>query len=91
MRGLLDEASRVLEGNPQLTAGSYGAGRKPIPGDGLPVLGPVPGVHGLHVAFTHSGATLGLVVGELLASEITGGASSPLLAAFRLDRFTAVR
>jgi glycine/D-amino acid oxidase-like deaminating enzyme len=87
VQGLLREASRVLEGNPPLTAASYGAGRKPIPGDGLPVLGAVPGIDGLHVAFTHSGATLGLIVGELLAEEIVRGAPGPQLAAFRPDRF----
>jgi glycine/D-amino acid oxidase-like deaminating enzyme len=91
VRALLREASRVLEGNPQLTAESSGAGRKPIPCDGLPVLGAVPGIDGLHVAFTHSGATLCLVVGELLAQEIVGGAPSPLLATFRPDRFAEVR
>ena len=87
VQGLLREASRVLEGHPQLTAESYGAGRKPIPGDGHPVLGPVPGVAGLTVAFTHSGATLGLIAGELLAEEIVTGDPSPLLASFRLRRF----
>jgi glycine/D-amino acid oxidase-like deaminating enzyme len=87
--GLLREASRVLAGNPELAAESYGVGRKPVPGDGLPVLGAVPGIDGLHVAFTHSGATLGLVVGELLADEIVSGEPSPLLASLRPGRFTA--
>ena len=49
----------------------------------------MPGVDGLHVAFTHSGATLGLIAGELLAEEIVTGDPSPLLDAFRPDRFTA--
>jgi glycine/D-amino acid oxidase-like deaminating enzyme len=85
--GLLEEASRVLAGSPVLTAASYGVGRKPAPGDGHPVLGAVPGVGGLHVAFTHSGATLGLIAGELLAGEVLTGQSDPLLEAFRADRF----
>ncbi|MFQ1000589.1 NAD(P)/FAD-dependent oxidoreductase [Modestobacter sp. SSW1-42] len=87
--GLLQEAAAVLAGRPELTVESYGVGRKPIPGDGHPVLGPVPGVGGLHVAFTHSGATLGLIAGELLAGEVLGEGPSPLLAAFRLERFAA--
>jgi glycine/D-amino acid oxidase-like deaminating enzyme len=87
VQGLLREASLVLEGHPQLTAESCGAGRKPIPGDGHPVLGAVPGVPGLHVAFTHSGATIGLIAGELLAEEIVTGSPAPWLDAFRLDRF----
>ncbi len=87
VQGLLEEASAVLEGNPTLTAESYGVGPKPIPGDGEPVLGPIPGVEGYHVAFTHSGATLGLIAGELLADEIVRGEPSPLLEAFRPARF----
>jgi len=88
---LLREASRVLAGNPDLTAASVGVGRKPIPGDGYPVLGAVPGVGGLHVAFTHSGATLALIAGELLAGEVLSGEPSPLLADFRVDRFAPSR
>jgi hypothetical protein len=37
------------------------------------VLGSVETVADLHVAFSHSGATLGLTVGELLAKEIASG------------------
>ena len=91
IEGLLQEASRVLAGHPELTVESHGVGRKPVPGDGHPVLGPVPGVGGLHVAFTHSGATLGLIAGELLAEEVLSGEPSPLLAEFRADRFAPGR
>ena len=41
---LLSEASAVLAGHPDLEAEWYGVGRKPIPGDGDPVLGPVDAV-----------------------------------------------
>jgi glycine/D-amino acid oxidase-like deaminating enzyme len=87
IQGLLREASAVLEGNPVLTAESYGVGPKPIPGDGEPVLGELAEIGGYHVAFTHSGATLGLIAGELLAEEIVSGRPSPLLEAFRPSRF----
>lgn len=86
--GLLAEASKVLAGRPALRVRRVAAGPKPIPGDGEPVLGPVPGVHGLHVMFTHSGATLGLVAGELVAEEIVTGRPSPVLKPFRLERFS---
>ncbi|MGR0221416.1 NAD(P)/FAD-dependent oxidoreductase [Agromyces sp. ZXT2-6] len=87
VQGLLDAASQVLAGNPRLTAQRVGAGLKPIPGDGEPVVGAVPSIAGLYTLFTHSGATLGLVLGELLAEEILTGATSPVLASFGLDRF----
>jgi glycine/D-amino acid oxidase-like deaminating enzyme len=39
------------------------------------------------VAFTHSGATLALIVGELLAYEMIIGEPHPLLAPFGVRRF----
>lgn len=59
---------------------------RPVPGDGLPVVGQGP-LPGLWIAVMHSGATLGPVVAELLAEEITGGPESLLLSHFRLARF----
>ena len=84
---LLAEASRVLEGKPELQTAQYGIGLKPIPADGEPVLGRVGDVQGLYVAFTPSGATLGLIAGELLAYEIITGASHPMLVDFNVRRF----
>jgi glycine/D-amino acid oxidase-like deaminating enzyme len=84
---LLAEASRLITGTPTLTAASYGIGPKPVPADGEPVLGQLGDIGGLYVAFTHSGATLALVVGELLAYEIATGQPHPLLAPFTPSRF----
>ena len=88
IQGLLDEASKILEGNPKLEFASYGVGPKPIPGDGEPVFGQLKGIEGYYVAFSHSGATLGLIAGELLAGEIANGTEHPLLARFRPARFS---
>ena len=84
---LLREVSAVLEGSPELEFDSYGVGPKPIPGDGEPVLGALDGIEGYYVAFSHSGATLGLIAGELLAREIVTRSQSPLLDTFRPGRF----
>ena len=85
--GLLAEASKVLQGNPKLELERYGVGRKPIPGDGDPVFGELQAIPGYFVAFSHSGATLGLIAGELLAFEIATGERHPMLAPFRPERF----
>ncbi|CZT36955.1 NAD(P)/FAD-dependent oxidoreductase [Rhizobium sp. 9140] len=87
--GLLAEASSVLAGHPRLELASFAAGRKPIPHDGDPVLGMLPNLPGCHVAFSHSGATLGLIVGELTAYEMATGQRHPLLETFRPERFGA--
>jgi glycine/D-amino acid oxidase-like deaminating enzyme len=84
---LLEAASAILAGHPRLAADRVGIGRKPIPGDGDPVLGAIEGIPGLSVAFTHSGATLALIAGELLAREILSGEPAALLASFRPNRF----
>lgn len=86
---LLAEVSAVLEGNPRLQLEVYGVGPKPIPQDGEPVLGQLEKVPGCYVAFSHSGATLGLIAGEVLADEIVTGARHPLTAKFRPGRFAA--
>jgi len=85
--GLLEEASRLLVGRPRLTVARIGAGFKPIPGDGEPVIGVVPGIDGLYTAFSHSGATLGLLVGKLISDEIVSGHVSDIQAPFRPRRF----
>lgn len=88
VQGLLDEASKVLEGHPKLELESYGVGPKPIPGDGEPVFGQLKDIEGYYVAFSHSGATLGLIAGELIADEIATGREHPLFANFRPARFS---
>ncbi|HKX14314.1 MAG TPA: FAD-binding oxidoreductase [Propionibacteriaceae bacterium] len=88
IKELLAEASQLLAGTPHLTAATCRIGPKPIPGDGEPVLGPLGNITGLYVAFTHSGATLALIIGELLAYEMITDQPHPLLAPFTVRRFT---
>jgi glycine/D-amino acid oxidase-like deaminating enzyme len=85
---LADEASKLVAGNPELKPASWKIGYKPIPGDGEPVFGELGQVPGCFVAFTHSGATLGLIAGELLSDEILTGKKHPMLATFRPGRFS---
>lgn len=85
---LAAEASRILGGNAQLAPASWKVGRKPIPGDGQPVFGELEKLPGCYVAFSHSGATVGLIAGELLSFEILSGQKHPMLAAFRPERFS---
>lgn len=90
VEALLAEAARVLEGNPRLEVAFVGIGGKPIPGDGEPVVGALKAIPGYYVAFSHSGATLGLIVGELLAYEVATGQEHPMLATFRPERFSSL-
>jgi glycine/D-amino acid oxidase-like deaminating enzyme len=83
---LVAEANRVLAAG-DLRASSWKLGRKPIPGDGEPVFGELQPVPGCFVAFTHSGATLALIAGELMAAEVADGVRHPMLSTFRPERF----
>jgi len=85
---LANEAARLLKGTPELKPATWKIGRKPIPGDGEPVFGELKSAPGCFVAFTHSGATLGLIAGELMANEILTGVPHPMLATFRPERFS---
>jgi glycine/D-amino acid oxidase-like deaminating enzyme len=62
-------------------------GYRPVPADGLPAIGKASGVDGYYEAVTHSGITLGPVVGRTLAAEIVHGDIDPLVAPFRAGRF----
>lgn len=71
---------------PQVTCGweEVALAYRPVPGDGLPVIGAA--LPGLTLAVMHSGATLAAITGELVADEIDG-TTSPILAEFRPGRF----
>jgi glycine/D-amino acid oxidase-like deaminating enzyme len=60
---------------------------RPVPGDGLPVIGPV--LPGLSMAVMHSGATLAPHVANLLAAEVMGDGPQSALEDFRPARFFA--
>lgn len=60
------------------------AGMRPLSPDGLPLIGPVPGLEGVHLATGHAtlGITLAPLTGELIAGRVLDGAHDELLAAF---------
>lgn len=62
-------------------------GVRPIPVDKFPVVGVPHGAPGLFLASTHSGVTLGPMIGKLAAGEILRGEMSPLLSPYRPTRF----
>jgi glycine/D-amino acid oxidase-like deaminating enzyme len=82
---MLEEASRAL-GGAALELERTTIGMRPIPADGLPVVGRVPGLSGLHLAVMHSGVTLAPLIGRLLAVEILDGREVGLLAPYRPER-----
>lgn len=65
------------------------AGIRPMPHDGLPILGPVEGIEGFLLATMHSGITLSPVVGKLISELIVTGKPSLSLQEYALSRFAS--
>jgi glycine/D-amino acid oxidase-like deaminating enzyme len=61
-------------------------GVRPIPHDGRPVVGLLPGLQNLYVAVTHSGVTLALILGRLIAREVALHRPQAVLSPFRPER-----
>ncbi|MDT2079138.1 MAG: hypothetical protein RMX54_12765, partial [Planktomarina sp.] len=84
---IISRIQTKLRDIPKLRLAEVKIGIRPVPLDGMPVIGAVPGLMGAYTAIMHSGVTLGPFVGQLLASEILEGYASPLLKLFRPVRF----
>jgi glycine/D-amino acid oxidase-like deaminating enzyme len=78
---------RRLRGGSGATFGGAVVGVRPMPRDGLPIVGFARGAENLYLATMHSGVTMAAVVGRLAACEILDGSPSPLLGFCRLERF----
>jgi glycine/D-amino acid oxidase-like deaminating enzyme len=86
VRGLLDAGAAALTGVVgELVAERMRFAHRPVPADGLPAVGPV-GPDGLYLVSTHSGVTLGPLLGRLAATEVTGGGAPAILEHFRPQR-----
>ncbi|GGP50217.1 NAD(P)/FAD-dependent oxidoreductase [Saccharothrix coeruleofusca] len=84
---VLAAGQALYPGLRDVSAESVRVGERPIPGDGLPVLGRVAALPNFHFAVSHSGATLCLHAGDLVAAEVLGEDRGDALAAFRYERF----
>ncbi len=82
------EAGRALyPGIRAAVVESVRVSERPIPGDGLPVLGRTVALPNFHFAVSHSGATLCVHAGDLVAAEVLGEDQDDALGAFRIERF----
>ena len=61
-------------------------GFRPMPTDGFPIVGAVPGVPGVSVCVTHSGVSLAPLLADYLAAELVEGREEPMLAPYRPSR-----
>jgi glycine/D-amino acid oxidase-like deaminating enzyme len=79
-------AARVVPELAGAAVADVRVGHRPIPVDGLPVIGKASDVDGYYEAITHSGITLGPIVGRALTAEILNDQIDPLVSSFRASR-----
>lgn len=63
------------------------AGLRPMPQDGHPIVGRVPGIDNLYVAVMHSGVTLSPLIGTLMSELIQNGETSISIDKLSISRF----
>jgi glycine/D-amino acid oxidase-like deaminating enzyme len=86
---LIERARRVFPPARDVQLVGSRIGVRPMPADGQTIAGRIPGLVNAWVLATHSGVTLGPLLGQLIAAEIVGGTPSPVLAPFRPERFAS--
>jgi len=86
---LLERAGRVFPAARSLRITDSRIGVRPMPGDKHTIAGRIPGLANGWMIATHSGITLGPLLGRLMADEIVRDKPSSTLAPFRPDRFLA--
>jgi glycine/D-amino acid oxidase-like deaminating enzyme len=83
---ILSKLAIYMPGLARAGVGSVILGFRPMPSDGFPVVGPVPGVPGVSLCVTHSGVTLAALFGDYMAQELVTGLEEPMLAPYRPTR-----
>jgi glycine/D-amino acid oxidase-like deaminating enzyme len=84
---LLERAARVMPAAGAVKIVDRRVGVRPMPADRHTIAGRIPGLDNAWLIATHSGVTLGPLLGRLIAEEIAGGSAHASLAPFRPERF----
>lgn len=86
-RELLARGRRLAPGLATAEVVDYRVCVRPIPLDGHPIAGWLPGIGGAYALVTHSGVTLAAHLARLVADELVDGVRVAELAPYRPDRF----
>src|SRR5438105_9946720 len=86
-RDLMRRARQLLPSIGQVEPEAVRLAIRPIPGDQLSAIGPMPRTSGYYIAITHSGVTMSPFLGAAVADEVVRGRERAELADFRPARF----
>ena len=78
---------RRFRGVDPVTSMDAQVGWRPMPADGMPIVGFTPDASGLYLAVMHAGVVMAPVVGRLATAEIVDGNEAEALAPCRASRF----
>jgi glycine/D-amino acid oxidase-like deaminating enzyme len=84
---LVELASGVFSHRSRLALKNWTVAVRPMPADGVSSVGLLPSIPGYGEIVTHSGVTLGPLLGRLVAQEIAGITPDPMLSPFHPERF----
>jgi glycine/D-amino acid oxidase-like deaminating enzyme len=84
---ILNTAKSFIKSMDEVELESVHIGWRPLPLDGLPIIGFINSDQDSYVASMHSGISLGPIVGKIVAQEITENINNNLLNNFRPSRF----
>jgi len=84
---ILEQAKSFIKNMDEIEVESVDIGWRPLPLDGLPIIGYINSNQDSYVASMHSGISLGPIVGKIVAQEITENINNNLLKNFRPCRF----
>lgn len=87
VRSLISAAVKVVPVLEDAAIHDARIGVRPITADEYPSVGALPAIAGYYEAVTHSGVTLGPLLGRLVADEVLNGRIDPMLKTFRPERF----
>jgi glycine/D-amino acid oxidase-like deaminating enzyme len=83
----LGRLKEILSGAQDIRLGDVRIGVRPMPVDGLPIIGALPGHPGGYIAVMHSAITLAPAAGRLVADELIDAIELEELQGVRPNRF----
>ena len=84
---IMNHAKIFTNGLEDIDIDHVSIGWRPLPKDGVPVIGRINSIQGVYVAMMHSGVSLAAVVSKLVSEEILEDKNNSLLDHFRPSRF----
>lgn len=88
---VLKRAKAILPALMGSSVETFKLGVRAIPKDSFPVIGPIPDLEGFYTISTHSGVTMGPLLGRIAAKEILCSEIDDRVSSFRPDRLIAAQ